>query len=138
MILVEGAVEGEVERMEALAALAEVSLVKHDPFEDSTPAVIIADRTISPESRLPSSIITRTMQGSGASLRAVNYGSLISLIWMIQSLQIAQFGGRQAVPVTDQDHGRVSMAIPACLPGGRHQALDLGRRQVLADANWGI
>jgi hypothetical protein len=54
---------------------------------------------------------------------------------MIQSLQIAQFGGRQAVPVTDQDHGRVSMAIPACLPGGRHQALDLGRRQVLADAN---
>jgi TIR domain/NB-ARC domain len=41
MILVEGAVEGEVERMEALAALAEVSLVKHDPFEDSTPAVMV-------------------------------------------------------------------------------------------------
>jgi tetratricopeptide (TPR) repeat protein len=41
MILVEGAVEGEVERMEALAALAEVSLVKHDPFEDGTPAVMV-------------------------------------------------------------------------------------------------
>jgi tetratricopeptide (TPR) repeat protein len=39
MMLVEGAVESEVERMEALAALAEVALVKHDPFEDGTPAV---------------------------------------------------------------------------------------------------
>src|SRR5262249_39788326 len=34
MIVVEGAVEDEAERVEALAALAEVSLVKHDPFED--------------------------------------------------------------------------------------------------------
>ena len=39
MTLVEGAVEDEVERMEALAALAEVSLIKHDPFEDGSPAV---------------------------------------------------------------------------------------------------
>jgi hypothetical protein len=35
MTLVEGAVEGQVQRMEALAALAEVSLLKHDPFEDA-------------------------------------------------------------------------------------------------------
>jgi tetratricopeptide (TPR) repeat protein len=41
MILVEGAVEDEAERFEALAALAEVSLVKHDPFEDGTPAVTV-------------------------------------------------------------------------------------------------
>jgi tetratricopeptide (TPR) repeat protein len=41
MTLVEGAVEDEVERMEALAALAEVSLLKHDPFEDGTPAVTV-------------------------------------------------------------------------------------------------
>jgi tetratricopeptide (TPR) repeat protein len=41
MILAEGAVEDEAERMEALAALAEVSLVKHDPFEDGTPAVTV-------------------------------------------------------------------------------------------------
>jgi Tetratricopeptide repeat len=41
MALVEGAVEDEAQRMEALAALAEVSLVKHDPFEDGTPAVIV-------------------------------------------------------------------------------------------------
>jgi hypothetical protein len=27
------------------------------------------------------------------------------------------------------------MAVAAGLPGGRHQALDLGRRQVLAGAN---
>jgi tetratricopeptide (TPR) repeat protein len=41
MTLVEGAIEDEVERMEALAALAEVSLVKHDPFEDGTQAVTV-------------------------------------------------------------------------------------------------
>src|SRR5262249_22436136 len=41
MTLIEGEVEDAVERREALAALAEVSLVKHDPFEDSTPAVTV-------------------------------------------------------------------------------------------------
>ena len=39
MTLIEGAIEDEEERLQALAALAEVSLVKHDPFEDTTPAV---------------------------------------------------------------------------------------------------
>src|SRR5262249_1599306 len=39
--LIEGAVKDEVERMEALAALAEVSLIKHDPFEDGTLAVTV-------------------------------------------------------------------------------------------------
>jgi hypothetical protein len=42
MTLVESAVENETERLEALAALAEVSLLKHDPFEDDTPAVTVA------------------------------------------------------------------------------------------------
>jgi tetratricopeptide (TPR) repeat protein len=41
MTLVEGAVDSETQRMEALAALAEVSLVRHDPFEDGTPAVTL-------------------------------------------------------------------------------------------------
>jgi tetratricopeptide (TPR) repeat protein len=41
MTLVEGAVEDEAERLQALAALSEVSLVKHDPFEDGTPAVTV-------------------------------------------------------------------------------------------------
>jgi hypothetical protein len=41
MTLVEGAVEDEAERSKALAALAEVSLVKHDPFEDGTSAVTV-------------------------------------------------------------------------------------------------
>jgi tetratricopeptide (TPR) repeat protein len=41
MTLVEGAVEDEVERMKALTSLAEVSLLKHDPFEDGTPAVTV-------------------------------------------------------------------------------------------------
>jgi tetratricopeptide (TPR) repeat protein len=39
--LVEGAVDDEAERMNALAALAEVSLVTHDQFEDGTPAVTV-------------------------------------------------------------------------------------------------
>jgi tetratricopeptide (TPR) repeat protein len=41
MTLVGGAVEDELERMEALAALAEVSLLKHDQFDDRTPAVTV-------------------------------------------------------------------------------------------------
>jgi phosphohistidine phosphatase SixA len=41
MTLVEGAVEEKAERLRALAALAEVSLLKHDPFEDTTPAVTV-------------------------------------------------------------------------------------------------
>jgi tetratricopeptide (TPR) repeat protein len=41
MTLVEGAVENEAERLKALAALAEVSLLKHEPFEDGTPAVTV-------------------------------------------------------------------------------------------------
>jgi hypothetical protein len=38
------------------------------------------------------------------------------------------------VAVTSQDHGCVPMAVAAGLPGGRHRALDLGRRQVLSGA----
>ena len=34
MSLVEGAIEDDAERLQALAALAEVSLVQHHPFED--------------------------------------------------------------------------------------------------------
>jgi tetratricopeptide (TPR) repeat protein len=41
MTLVEGAIDDEIERMAALAALAEVSLIKHDPFEDGAPAVMV-------------------------------------------------------------------------------------------------
>ena len=41
MALVEGAIDDEAVRLEALAELAEVSLVKHDPFEDGAPAVTV-------------------------------------------------------------------------------------------------
>src|SRR5215510_1317779 len=37
MTLIEGTLEVETARIQALAALVEVSLVKHDPFEDGTP-----------------------------------------------------------------------------------------------------
>jgi tetratricopeptide (TPR) repeat protein len=39
--LVEGAVEDDMERMKAIAALAEISLMKHDPFADGTQAVTV-------------------------------------------------------------------------------------------------
>ncbi len=41
LTLVKGAIDDESERNEALAALAELSLVKHDPFEDRAPAVTV-------------------------------------------------------------------------------------------------
>jgi tetratricopeptide (TPR) repeat protein len=41
LTLVEGATEDDAERMNALAALSEVSLLKHDPFEDASPAVTV-------------------------------------------------------------------------------------------------
>jgi tetratricopeptide (TPR) repeat protein len=40
MMLMEGALD-EGDRVQALSALAEMSLVKHDPFEDGTPAVTV-------------------------------------------------------------------------------------------------
>ena len=41
MTLVEGAIDDEAERVAALAALSEMSLIKHDPFDDGTPAVTV-------------------------------------------------------------------------------------------------
>jgi hypothetical protein len=37
MTLVEGAIEDEAQRQRAFAALSEISLLKHDPFEDGKP-----------------------------------------------------------------------------------------------------
>jgi hypothetical protein len=41
LTLVEGAIADDAERTAALAALAELSLIKHDPFEDGAPAVTV-------------------------------------------------------------------------------------------------
>jgi tetratricopeptide (TPR) repeat protein len=41
LTLVEGAIDDEIERMAALAGLFELSLVKHDRFEDGEPAVTV-------------------------------------------------------------------------------------------------
>src|SRR5262245_55527382 len=54
----------------------------------------------------------------------------------LRPLQIAQLGRPQAVAIADQDHSRVPMAVATGLFGGRHQPLDLGRRQVLAKISW--
>ncbi len=40
-MLVDGAITDEMEHGAALLALTEVSLVRHDPFEDGTPAVTV-------------------------------------------------------------------------------------------------
>ena len=76
MTLVEGALEDESERMNALAALAEVSLLRHDPFEDGTRAVTVhrllqaVARYCAPEKslgklRIPSRIIRVHYFGEG-------------------------------------------------------------------------
>ena len=41
MLLVEGAIDDESDRLQALGALVEVSLLKHDPFDDGTEAVTL-------------------------------------------------------------------------------------------------
>jgi hypothetical protein len=63
MTLVEGAVEDEAECMKGLAVLAEVSLVKHDPFEDSTPAVTVH--------RLVQAVARARSEASGSAQNAV-------------------------------------------------------------------
>jgi tetratricopeptide (TPR) repeat protein len=63
MVLVEGAVEHEAERLQALAVLAEVSLLKHDPFADHTPAVTMH--------RLVQAVARARSEASGSALDAV-------------------------------------------------------------------
>ena len=48
--------------------------------------------------------------------------------------QRAEFANPQAVPIRDQDHGRIPVAVAAPLLGRAYQRLDLGGRQVLARA----
>jgi hypothetical protein len=45
-------------------------------------------------------------------------------------LQVADLGGPQTVPIGDEDHGRVAMAVTAILAGTVHQALDLALGEV--------
>jgi hypothetical protein len=62
MTLVEGAIDAEDETREALASLAEVSLLKHDPFEDGTHAVAVH--------RLVQAVARSRSQASGLVQRA--------------------------------------------------------------------
>jgi tetratricopeptide (TPR) repeat protein len=63
MALVEGSIDDETVRMQALAAFAEVSLVKHDPFEDGTPAVIVH--------RLVQAVARTRSESKGAAISAM-------------------------------------------------------------------
>ena len=51
--------------------------------------------------------------------------------------QVNQFGGAQALPIGDQDHGRVTLT-PAVALGCLQQALDLGLGQILASAQFSV
>ena len=44
----------------------------------------------------------------------------------------AKLADAQAVPIGDQDHRRIAMAIATALASRGHQRLDLGRRQIFA------
>src|SRR5450631_2202140 len=51
--------------------------------------------------------------------------------------QVADLGRPQPVPEGEQDHGRVTMAMPVAL-GGLDHCLDLARRQVLSSPEFGV
>src|SRR5262249_55693020 len=53
----------------------------------------------------------------------------------LRPLQVAQLRGPQSVPVADQDHGGIPVAVTARLPSCGHQALDLGLGQILTSPN---
>jgi hypothetical protein len=45
-------------------------------------------------------------------------------------LQVTDFRCPQSVPVGDQDHGGIAVAVTAVFAGCRHKLLDLGRGQI--------
>src|SRR5512135_472137 len=49
-----------------------------------------------------------------------------------------QFRDAQAVPVRQQDHGRVAVPVTSPLRGGLTESVDLGRSEVLAVARGGV
>jgi hypothetical protein len=49
-------------------------------------------------------------------------------------LQIAQLRGAQAMPVRDQDHGRITVTVAGELASCRHQGLDLGGGEIVPGA----
>ena len=72
MILIEGALD-EGDHVQALCALAELSLVKHDPFEDGTPAVTVH--------RLVQAVARMRAKSTGITLAAL--ARLTERLWII-------------------------------------------------------
>ena len=111
MTLVEGAVEDEAERLQALAALAEVSLVKHDPFEDGTPAVTVH--------RLVQAVARARSEANGSAQGAI--GRLIARLVAIYP------EGRST---TIRSHGRCARSLRRiCLRGAKRALMTLRRLQ---------
>src|SRR5262249_26975722 len=65
-----------------------------------------------------------------AVLDAVNVQAALGKFDLLP-LQVADLRGSQAVPVGNQDHGRVAMPIPAMLAGAVHQPVDLALGEVV-------
>ena len=76
------------------------------------------------------------MNRFGATLDAVDMHAAVGEVDGIPA-QRDQLGRPQAVPIGDQHHGGVAVAM-AVLPGGSDQAIDLGVGQVLARADLGV
>ena len=76
------------------------------------------------------------MDRFGATLDAVDMHAAMGEVDGIPA-QRDELGRPQAVPIRDQHHGGVAVAM-AVLPGGSDQAGDLGVGQVLARADLGV
>jgi len=56
----------------------------------------------------------------------------------VRPAQATDFGYAEPMPVHEQNQRRVTMAVPADLPGSTNQALHLGGHQVLTGTPLGI
>jgi tetratricopeptide (TPR) repeat protein len=85
--LVEGAIEDEAQLQRAFAALSEVSILKHDPFEDGTPAVSVH--------RLVQAVARARSEANGSAQQAV--GRLIARLAAIYPVD--GYGNPQSWPL---------------------------------------
>ena len=77
------------------------------------------------------------MYAGNAVLDSVNVQAAFGYINLLPS-QVADLRGPQAVPIGDQDHGRVAMPVAAMLACAAYQPLDLALGEIVPfDCFWG-
>ena len=77
----------------------------------------------------PHLVTADRMHAGNAVLDAVNMQASLRKLDLLP-LQVADLRGSQAVPIGDQDHGRVAMPVTAILAGTVHQPLDLALGEI--------